>query len=163
MVGEATQQTVDEILDAGVELLNRDVDDTYRFVGAHAEQIENPADYQPRVATAMVLGPEVAPQEQLEQYASRGRAFVRRWLAKIEPELRKGLCTDHDVRPELKDLEPDSKNLLTAVFKEVLPLLVVAIPGGIVGALAAVAAGIAALLIMSGIEQFCKSGSEAIK
>lgn len=166
-------QPTDEILDTGAHLLDKDVSDAYGFLGIQAERLEIAQsriergravpEWSDTDAYAKVLSDQRASLNELKQYVAKGKAFVEQNLKKVEPNLMELLCKDFKVRPEIEDLESDSKELLKYVSTGMVGLIAANLPVGVVGSAASIATILAVILIKSRIENFCQSGVEAIE
>ncbi len=166
-------QPTDEMLDAGEQLLDRDLSDAYSFLGIQAERLEiaqyrldrgrTVPEWSDADAYAKVLSDQRAPLDDLKRYVAKGRSFVEQNLKNVEPNLKELLCRDCKVRPEIEDLESDAKELLKYVSTGMVGLIAANLPVAVVGAAASIATVLAVIVIKNKIEIFCQSGVEAIE
>lgn len=166
-------QPDDTTLATGIQLLGREEADAYSFLGIQAERMEIAEDrikrgrpvpeWSDADAYRKVLSDQRATIDDLKEYAAKGRAFVGEHLRKLEPELRELLCQGPQVRPEILELEADTKSLLKYMASTIIGVVVVNLPAGLIGAAASIATVLAVIIIKNKTEKFCKLGAEAIE
>lgn len=161
-------QLPETIVESGARLLNREDDDAYSFLGIQSERLEIAQSRQRRGMTvptwsdadaiAKVLSDQRAPRDELKRYAAKGRAFAESIIEKISQQLRSVLCEGSTVRPQVQELESDTKTLIRYLAAAIIGALSASLPGAVLTAAAAIATTLAVILIKNNLQRFCQVG-----
>jgi hypothetical protein len=162
-----------EILNAGVQLLDRDLSDAYSFLGIQAERLEIAQsrlecgravpEWSDSDAYAKVLSDQRSSLDDLKRYVAKGEIFFKNNFKDVEPILKELLCKDGKVSPKIENLESDVKELLKYVSSGVVGMIAANLPAAIAGAGASIATVLAVIIIKNKIDKFCQYGVNAIE
>jgi hypothetical protein len=160
-------------LSVGLRLLEVGEEDALSFLGVQAERLEiarqreaagrSVPAWSTDDAVQKVLSGQRASREDLMRYASKGLAFARDLLARIEPELRSVLCDGTALRPEIASLEKDAREIVKYVASSMVGMLLASLPGALAVAVASIATTLAVIVIKNGVTGFCAVGLRSIE
>jgi hypothetical protein len=159
-------------LNVGLHLLEAAEDDVFEFLGIQAERLEiaqrriergQPVpSWTDEDVLEKVLSGQRTSRPNLKRYSHKGRLFAEKVLRESQGLITSALCHEGKIRPELKDLESDARNLLNHVSMVLVGLIITTLSDAVPEAVASIATTLAVILVRRRIERLCEGSVGAL-